>query len=155
MIFYFLNLFIGFFAVFTFFAFRNETYTRKRMLDFEPTDTEWNSTRFWNYSRFRHRIHYPLLIVTAIHLILAVFFGYLKIMKLPITIVSVILYLVQLPAILSEYIYCDLEEFGRPFVLYQRRRADNSPYSSLFYYRDILYRTLWTACNILDLIVNQ
>ena len=85
---------------------------------------------YWTYARIHgdaglgcaYRLNLALLVLTPAYFVFAVLFGWIRLMQLPVAILSAVICTVQVPAMFFAEVYYNLENYGEEFVLYRRRK---------------------------------
>lgn len=140
--FYTCNLILSFFALLIYFMFRfgvddylryaknSKTYIRKSKKGFAD---------FWLYKRIHSEkgigyvfyLNILLLGLTTVYVIFAVSCGWIEIMQIPVSILSIALCIVQVPSLIFSNIYLSLYYYGVKLVIL-RKLSSRGFYSSLY-----------------------
>lgn len=157
--FYTCNLILSFFALLICFMFRfgvddylrytknSKTYIRKSKKGF---------VNFWFYKRMHSEkrmgyvfyLNILLLGLTPAYVLLAVSCGWIEIMQIPVSILSIALCIVQVPSIIFSNIYLSLEAYGVKLVLL-KKFSSRGFYSSLYIIIEICGIVAFTGYNFL------
>ena len=124
--------------------FRSTIYNSLRLSKMSKTHIRKNCKGFMNYwfytqlhqeknLGFLYYANIIFLIFLLLFSIISIFFGYLEVLKIPITLASSVLCLFEIPIL----IWCSkidaLTEYGKTFVFLRKRKESVGYYSSLLY----------------------
>lgn len=164
--FYIINLIIVAFSIFLYVLFRSGIYSYLRLSKVSKTFIRKNRKGFSNYWLYTklHKEHslgimYYLNVIFLFGLmvfsLVTICLGYLEFMQLPIIILSIILAVVEVISSSIATYYDTINEFGVPFVLWQKTKFMRRYSSSLFDYPlpyvilfVLIYNSIYFAYNI-------
>lgn len=147
--FLFVNLILLLLGLFTYFHFRSGVSAFFRISKMRKRYIRMNQKGFLNYWLYSHLhkqhnlgILYYLNISYLITLILfsvAFVFSWISIFKILIVIIGVLLGLVSVPVFLISLIYINIEEHGKPFIVFKVFKRNNSRRWNFATIFDLLY----------------
>ncbi len=140
--FYFFNIVIVLYNLLIYAVFRGGIYDYLRLSKMSKTNIKKNSKGFINYLLYQsinkenslgvlYYINIIYLIYTVVFSFIAVTMGSVMIFRPALLILSVILCIIEIPAVFLASIYNNKLEFGKPFVLFVRRKLTGKFCSSL------------------------
>ncbi len=140
--FYFYSILIVLYNLFLYAIFRSGIYDYLRLSKMSKSNIKKCTKGFMNYWFFQSinkqmplGILYDLngifLIFTAVFTLLTVSIGYIKMFQPVLLVISVLLCLIEIPAVILESIYANKIEYGRAFVFFAKRKHSGGYTSSL------------------------
>ena len=141
--FYFLHILIVFYNLFLYFVFRDGIYHYLRLTKMSKSYIKKKQKGYANYWLYRsihrqhpmgilYRLNLVFLAATIICSVLIVALGFIKALQPFVLFVSLVLCLIEIPAMAIFSFYDCKAEFGQGFVLFRKRKESNGYYSSLF-----------------------
>ena len=95
---------------------------------------------YWTYKKINDDVqlgyifylNISMLVLTLVYVFLSGYFGWAKILYLPIAICNVLLCIVQIPAIIFSDVYWNLENYNKKFVVLERNKGYRGFHSSFY-----------------------
>lgn len=134
---------IAFYNFYLYAIFRSGIYSYLRLSKMSKTYIRKNRKGFINYW-FYHAINeqnplgilYGLnltfFIATATFMLFSILLGYIKALQPILFVFSIVLCVIEIPCMIISSIHSDREEYGKPFVLFAKRKYYGGYTSSLF-----------------------
>lgn len=143
--FYAINLLIAIFSIFMYMMFRSGIYSYLRLSKTSKTYIRKNRkgfSNYWFYTKLNkerslgilYYLNFIFLFSLLLFSVITICFGYLEFMQLPIIILSIVLAAAEIPSSFIATVYDTKEEFGTPFVLWQKSKFMRRYTSSVFDY---------------------
>lgn len=89
-----------------------------------------------------------VLIATALFCFAALFLSWASVMRIPVTVISVLLCIVQMAAVIFSFTYSNKLEFGKPLVWFAKKKHTKGIHTSILDIIGVAVPIIFALCNV-------